>query len=48
MKFYDSLRHAKSASEAINNAQLSTGMGSHIDIENEGMQLEQINNALAV
>ena len=32
----------------MNNAQLPTGIVSHIDIENEGMQLEQINNALAV
>ena len=45
MKFCDALGHTKSASEAINNAQLSTDMGSHIDIENEGMSLKQINNA---
>ena len=37
MKFYDALGHTKSASEAINNAQSSTGVVSHIDIENKGM-----------
>ena len=36
-EFYDSLGHEKSALEAMNNAQLPTGMVSHIDIENEGM-----------
>ena len=38
-EFYDSLGHENSASEAMNNAQLPTGIVSHIDIdiENEGM-----------
>ena len=36
-EFYDSLGHENSASEAMNNAQLPTGMVSHIDIENKGM-----------